>query len=66
MKKNELKEETRVITVDGPGSILSLTRKGGECYPNTHVPVKLDKEVSFLGQSHTSLCYAYKLLKKEA
>jgi len=42
MKKQMVKDGVRVVTEDGVGTITESIRKGGEGYPSTHVPVRLD------------------------
>jgi hypothetical protein len=64
MKQSEIKEGLRVMTEDGAGTILDPKQKYNIMYgyPETHIPVRLDKPAVFCGDTFKSLVYHYSKL----
>jgi len=62
-RKSEIKDGVRVMTEDGAGTAVHTKRIGGECYPTTHVPVRLDTATTFCGEIVHSLAYPIRKLR---
>jgi len=66
MKKGDAKSGMRVITPDGAGVVTGYC--AGQCWPASHIAIRLDKAVGgsgWAGARH-NWCYAAKLVQPEA
>jgi len=67
MKRKDITDGMRVLTPDGLGNVLTVKRFGNECYPKSHIPVRLDKPAQLpedeVGLVHSSVAYHSRVLK---